>query len=206
MLRTPGSVTEASWDEIAACYDTLEARTLSPETVETWLEEWSGLEEVVSEAISSALIGYTCDTTDKAKRATHHRLVVEVAPKAEAKGVALAVKFAQLHWTRPGLEQVTARFGRAIEIFRAANVPLTSALEETATEYQSLTGGFMADWDGDRKPLPHLAPFLASPDREVRTRAFHGMVGPYVEARDQIAARTVRTWSPGHAPVRHARP
>ncbi len=188
MLRTPRSVTEASWDEIAACYDDLEARPVSPETVEAWLEEWSGLEEVVSEAISSALIGYTCDTTDEAKRATHHRLVVEVAPKAEAKGVALAVKFAQLHWTRPGLEQMTARFGRAIEIFRAANVPLTSALEETATEYQSLTGGFMADWDGDRKPLPHLAPFLASPDREVRTRAFHGMVGPYVEARDRIAA------------------
>lgn len=187
MLTTPASVTEASWDEIAACYDDLEARPLSPETVEAWLAEWSRLEEVVSEAISTAMIGYTCDTADEAKAVIHRRLVVEVAPKAEEKGVALAIKFARLNWTRPGLEQVTARFRRAIEIFREANVPLTSALEETATEYQSLTGGFTAVWDGERRPLPSLAPFLQSPERAVRERAFHGMVAPYVESRDRMA-------------------
>ena len=187
MLTTPASVTEASWDEIAACYDDLEARPLSPETVEAWLAEWSRLEEVVSEAISTAMIGYTCDTADEAKAVIHRRLVVEVAPKAEEKGVALAIKFARLNWTRPGLEQVTARFRRAIEIFREANVPLTSALEETATEYQSLTGGFTTVWDGQRRPLPYLAPFLQSPERAVRERAFHGMVAPYVESRDRMA-------------------
>ncbi len=188
MLETPASVAQASWAEIAACYDDLGARPLTAETVEAWLAEWSRLEEIVSEAISAAMIAYTCDTTDPAKQATHHRLVVEVAPKAEEKSVGLAAKFARLNWTRPGLEQMTARFRRAIEIFREANVPLASALEEAATEYQSLTGSFMADWEGEKKPLPHLAPFLQSPDRAVRERAFHGMVGPYVEARDRMAA------------------
>ena len=188
MLTTTASVTQASWDEIAACYDDLGARPLSIETVERWLADWSRLEEIVSEAIATAMIAYTCDTADEAKQATHRRLVVEVAPKAEEKSVGLAAKFARLNWTRPGLEQVTARFRRAIEIFREANVPLTSALEEAATEYQSLTGGFMAEWEGEKKPLPHLAPFLQSPDRAVRERAFHGMVGPYVEARDRMAA------------------
>ncbi len=188
MLETPAAVTSATWEEIAACYDDLMARPIDATTVEAWLEAWSRLEEAVSEAISSAMIEYTRDTADAAKQAIQRRLVIEIAPKAEEKSVALAAKFARLGWTRPGLEQMTARFRRAIEIFREENVPLTSALEEAGTEYQGLTGGFMADWDGEKKPLPHLAPFLQSPDRAVRERAFHGMVGPYVAARDQMAA------------------
>ncbi len=187
MLPTPSALATASWDEIAESFDGLLDRPLSVDTVEAWLLEWSGLEEIVSEAISAAMIAYTCDTADEAKRAAHHRLAVEIAPRAEEKSVALAAKFARLNWTRPGLEQMTARFRRAIEVFREANVPLTSALEQTGTEYTNLTGGFMADWDGASRPLPHLAPFLQSPDRHIRERAFRAMVGPYVGARDELA-------------------
>ncbi len=188
MLVAPSLIATASWDEIAESFDSLLRRPLSVATVEAWLLDWSHLEEIVSEAISAAMIDYTCDTADEAKRALHHRLAVEIAPKAEEKSVALAAKFAQLNWSRAGLEQMTARFRRAIEVFREANVPLTSALESAGTEYQNLTGGFMADWDGVSKPLPHLAPFLQSPDRAVRERAFRAMVRPYLANRDRMAA------------------
>jgi oligoendopeptidase F len=145
------------------------------------------LEEIVTEAISTAMIGYTCDTADPAKEAAHRRFTIEIAPKAEEQSVKLAAKFTALDYSRPGLEQVTARFRRAIEIFREANVPITAELEETATIYQRVTGGFLADWDGEKKPLPQLSPFLQSPDRAVRERAFRAAVAPYQAARDDLA-------------------
>ena len=89
---------------------------------------------------------------------------------------------------QPDLSAPSLRRERAIEIFREANVPLMAELEETTTEYQRITGGFLADWEGEKKPLPQLAPFLQSPDRSIREKAFRAAVAPYIAARDQLAA------------------
>jgi oligoendopeptidase F len=184
---SPAAIADASWADLAPVYDELEGRALDPTNVEDWLSQWSKFDEILTEAISSAMIAYTCDTGDPAKEAAHRRFSIEIAPKADERAVALARKFAALGYSRAGLEQMVARFRRSIEIFREANVPLLAELEETSTEYQRITGGFLADWEGEKKPLPMLAPFLQSPDRAVRERAYRASTGPYVEAHDKLA-------------------
>lgn len=186
-VTSPHAIRDSTWADLEPSFDALLERPIDRDNVEAWLAEWSRLEEIVTEAISSAMIAYTCDTADAEKEATHRRFVVEIAPKVEEKSVKLAEKFARLGYDRPGIEQMTARFRRAIEIFREANVPLIAELEEAATAYQRLTGGMLAEWDGDKKPLPQLTPFLQSADRTVRERAFRAIVGPYMAARDQLA-------------------
>ncbi|MGH7594004.1 MAG: M3 family oligoendopeptidase, partial [Gemmatimonadales bacterium] len=57
-----------------------------------------------------------------------------------------------------------------------------------AAQYQQITGGMAADWEGDRVPLPRLAPFLKRRDRGVREAAWRATMGPYVAARDELAA------------------
>ena len=187
-ITSPQAIANATWSDLEPAFDALLARPLDAGTVETWLADWSRLEEIVTEAISTAMIAYTSDTADPAKEAAHRRFVIEIAPKAEEKSVKLAERFAALGYERPGLEQTAARFRRAIEVFREANVPLTAALEEAGAEYQRTTGSFLADWNGEKKPLPQLSPFLQSPDRAVRERAFRATVAPYVAARSQLAA------------------
>ncbi len=187
-VSSPASIARATWADLEPSFDELLARPIDPGTVEAWLVDWSRLEEIVTEAISSAMIAYTSNTGDPDREAAHRRFSMEIAPKAEEKSVRLAEKFARLGWTRLGLEQMTARFRRAIEIFREANVPLAAELEEAGTEYQRITGAFLADWEGEKKPLPQLSPFLQSPDRSVRERAFRATVAPYVEARTALAA------------------
>jgi oligoendopeptidase F len=87
----------------------------------------------------------------------------------------------------PGLETTVARFRTSIDIFREANVPVFAELEEMASRYQRVTGGMLADWDGEKRPLPMLAPFLQERDRTVRERAFRATVEPYVAARGELA-------------------
>jgi len=185
--ESPAAIAGAVWADLGPVFDELLAEPVDAATVEGWLARWSRLEEIVTEAISSAMIAYTCDTGDPAKEAAHRRFSIDIAPKAEEKSVKLAEKLVAAGHVRPGLEQMVARFRRAIEIFREENVPLMAALEETSTEYQGTTGAFLADWEGEKKPLPHLAPFLQSPDRSVRERAFRATVTPYIETRDRLA-------------------
>jgi oligoendopeptidase F len=183
----PAAIAGANWSDLAPVYDELEREPVDASNVEAWLGRWSRFDEILTEAISTAMIAYTCDTGDPAKEAAHRRFSIDIAPKADERGVALAQKLVALGYTRTGIEQMVARFRRSIEIFREANVPLQADLEETSTEYQRITGGFLADWDGEKKPLPMLAPFLQSPDRSVRERAFRASTAPYVAAHDQLA-------------------
>ena len=43
------------------------------------------------------------------------------------------------------------------------------------------------EWEGEERPLPQLQPFLKSPDRAVRERAFRAATQPYMEERGALA-------------------
>jgi oligoendopeptidase F len=186
---SPAALAAAGWADVQPYYEALAQAPLDAERLIAWLSEWSRLESLLSEAASLAMIAYTCDTGDPAKEAAQLRFSTEIIPKAEEQSVRLARRLVAMSAAGPaGVETVVARFKASIDIFRENNVPLFSELEELASRYQRMTGGMMALWEGSERPLPLLTPFLQSPDRAVRERAFRGMVTPYVEQHDALAA------------------
>jgi oligoendopeptidase F len=185
---TPGTFAHATWDDVLPYYRELARRPLTAATLGGWLADWSRFESALSEAAALAMIAYTCDTDNPDKLATHLRFSGEILPRAEEQSVGLARRFVELGSVPTGLEQTAARFRRAIEIFREANVPLFTEGEHLASEYQQITGGLTAEWRGKEIPLPQLAPFLKSTDRAERERAFRLWAGPYVARRDELAA------------------
>lgn len=185
--ETSAAFAQASWDDCLAYYRALADAPLDRDTLDSWLADWSRLEELISEAASLALIAYTCDTGDPAKEAAHLRFSTEVIPKAEEQSVGLARRLVATGVVPPGLETTVARFRAAIDIFREANVPLFAELEELASRYHRITGGMLAEWEGEKRPLPLLAPFLQDPDRQVRERAYRSTVAPYVAEHVALA-------------------
>lgn len=177
----------AGWADCRPFYEALATVPLDGETLEGWLRQWSRLEELLSEAASLAMIAYTCDTADAAKQADHLRFSTEIVPNAEEQGVRLARRLVELGVVPPGLATTVARFKASIDIFREVNVPLVAELEELGTRYQQITGGMLADWEGELRPLPMLAPFLQAADRGVRERAFRATVAPYLTHRSALA-------------------
>ena len=118
------------------------------------------------------MIAYTIDTSDPEKEADHLRFSTEMLPKMEERSVELARRLVESGYRTPALETTLARFRTSIEIFREANVPIFSELEELSARYQRITGSMTVEWEGQERPLPQLQPFLKSPDRTVRERAF----------------------------------
>ena len=184
---SPSALAQSSWEDIAPFFDELAARPLPAESIEGWLREWSRLEELVTEAAARAMIAYTIDTGNRDKEADHLRFSTEVLPRMEERSVELARKLLATGHSTPELKTTLARFRTQIEIFREENVPLFAELEEHSARYQRITGSMTAEWEGVERPLPQLQPFLKSPDRSVRERAFHAASQPYIEGRKQLA-------------------
>jgi oligoendopeptidase F len=184
---SPSAFAKASWDDVAPFFDDLAARPLEPSTIEPWLAEWSRLEELVTEAAARAMIGYTIDTSDREKEADHLRFSTEVLPKMEERSVELARRLVESGHSTPELATTLARFRTQIEIFRDENVPIFAELEEHSARYQRITGSIMVEWEGTERPLPQLQPYLKSPDRAIRERAFRAATQPYIERRDELA-------------------
>jgi oligoendopeptidase F len=185
---SPSALARARWEDIAPFFDELAARQLDSDNITAWLHEWSRLEELVTEAAARAMIAYTIDTSDRDKEADHLRFSTEILPRMEERSVELARKLLATGFSTPELTTTLARFRTQIEIFREANVPIFAELEEHSARYQRITGSMTAEWEGVERPLPQLQPFLKSPDRSVRERAFRAASAPYIESRNQLAA------------------
>ena len=186
--QSPSVFAKATWDDVAPYFDELATRPIDWSTIEGWLRAWSRLEELVTEAAARAMIAYTSDTSDAAKEADHLRFSTEVLPRMEERSVALARRLVDSGYATPELKTTLDRFRTQIEIFRDENVPIFAELEEHSARYQRITGSIMVQWEGEELPLPKLQPFLKSPDRALRERAFRASSRPYIERRDQLAA------------------
>jgi oligoendopeptidase F len=184
---SPSAFAKATWGDVAPYFDDLAARALEPALIAGWLREWSRLEELVTEAAARAMIAYTVDTGDREKEADHLRFSTEVLPRMEERSVELARRLVESGYSTPALTTTLARFRTQIEIFRDENVPLFAELEEHSARYQRITGSMTVEWDGVERPLPQLQPFLKSPDRLVRERAFRAASQPYIQKHDELA-------------------
>jgi oligoendopeptidase F len=184
---SPAAFATARWEDVAPFFDELADRPLDASSIEGWLQAWSTLEELVTEAAALAMIAYTIDTSDPAKEADHLRFSTEILPRMEERSVELAKRLVQSGYSTPALATTLARFRTSIEIFREQNVPIFAELEELSARYQRITGSMTVEWEGKERPLPQLQPYLKSPDRAVRERAFRTATQPYVDQRPALA-------------------
>jgi oligoendopeptidase F len=190
ILALPDSsaaLADATWDDVAAHYDALEAAPPTRDQARAWLADWSRLEELVSEAAAVAMTTYTGNTGDAEAERRYLRFATEIQPQAEARQVALARLLMETGLDDADLAQLLTEFRGTVAIFREANVARMSQVEELSAGYQKLTGGLGVDWDGTRLTIPQLLPYLERQEREVRERAFRLGADAYLARRDELA-------------------
>ncbi|GAC1650978.1 MAG: M3 family oligoendopeptidase [Gemmatimonadaceae bacterium] len=185
--ESPAALVDATWRDIAPYYEALASAPLGLERAEEWMMTWSRLEEIVAEAGTLAMVAYTGDTADPAKEAAYLRFSAEIYPLVDEQQVRLAKRLLALGYSRPDLEVLLRQFRTDAEIFRERNVPLFSELEELSARYQKIVGGLSVEFDGARRTVPQLQPFLQSHAREVREAAFLAGADCYVARRDEFA-------------------
>jgi oligoendopeptidase F len=178
---------QARWDDLAPLYRELLEAPIAPGEVRAWLAAWSALDARVDEAYARSLVAYTGDTRDSEREAAYLRWASEIAPKLHEVRVALGRRLLPFESELPDLAVMMREIRTDVAIFREANLPRMAQLEELEAAYDKITGGLTVEWDGERKTIPALQPYLLDNDRSLRERAFRRGAGAYIEKRGEMA-------------------
>ncbi len=184
--ESPDAFATATWEDVAPYYEALATADITKAGVREWLAAWSALDELLGEAGTLAMIAYTANTGDAAAEAAHLRFAMEIYPKVDEQQVRLARRLLDSGFSERGLETTLKKFRTDAEIFREENVPRFAKLEEVEAAYEKLVGGLTVEWEGERKTIPQLQPYMQSGDRTERERAFLLGARAYVARRDEL--------------------
>ena len=177
------------WASFEPYFTELTARPLTHDNARQWLEDWSALERFLREAFSWTYIQKSLDTTDEAREQAFLDILNNVYPEAQKAAQVLKERLLALEITPEEMPDMTLALRdmrSEAEMFREENIPLQTKLAELDNEYDKLTGGLKADWDGEEKNLSQLAVFLNDRDRTVRQRAWETIAGLWLGIRPDL--------------------
>ena len=177
-------------DEVRRQYERCASLPLtSSDEVEAFLEALSELESAVAEVGERAYVGTAQDTRDEAALAAQRHFSQRILPVATEAAAAARRRLL----AAPGTAELSEYFGpflreaRAeVELFREANLPLIAEHEELKQRYDVLSGGWMAELDGERLTRPAAAAKLEEPDRDLRERAWRATWAPHLADREAM--------------------
>ena len=174
------------WATFEPFYEELQQRPLSTTNARQWLSDWSRLQELLGEASSVIYVEKTLDTSDKEKEQAFLDLVNNVWPQVQVAEQSLKERLLALDLADEDIVLMLRQLKAEAALFREENVPVLTELARLVNEYDKITGGLQADWDGETKNLSQLGVFLRHPDRAVRERAWHKTMSLWLDVRQPL--------------------
>lgn len=185
--QTIDSVDATKWSSFSSYYEELLQRPLTPETLPQWLADWSTLVRLVHESIAWVYIQKSLDTSDQQLETQFLTIVNDVVPQVAKADQALKERLLVLDEVPvEGFELVLRSLRSTAMLFREENIPLLSKIQTLNNEYDKLTGGMSLEWDGEQKNLSQLSGYLKDINRDIRERAWRGMMSLWQEKGDAL--------------------
>lgn len=186
----PSDIDPTQWESFAPRYEALMNQSLDAAAARAWLAQWSHLSDMIGEAGSVTYIESSLDTADKDREAAFLHFVEHVEPPARTADQALKERLLALG---PDADRVGDDMAESLkmmrnqaDLFRQENVPLFTELAKLGNEYDKITGGLKADWDGEEKNLNQLGFYLRDKDRAVRQRAWEAIMTLWAGQREAL--------------------
>ncbi|MCC6601683.1 MAG: M3 family oligoendopeptidase [Anaerolineae bacterium] len=177
------------WESFAPYFADLQERPLTSENLRQWLTDWSNLTRLLFEAASLIYIEKSLDTADEDKEQAFLDLINNVFPQAQVAAQALKERLLTVDPDEAALHDmalVLRNMRNEAELFREENVPLFTEVSKLENDYDKITGGLQATWDGEEKNLSQLAFFLNDKDRDVRQKAWQTIADLWLSQREPL--------------------
>lgn len=187
--RSIETINPRTWETFAPFFAELQERPLQPENLRQWLTDWSDLTRLLNEASAMIYIEKSLDTADEEKEQAFLDLINEVYPPAQVAAQALKERLLAFDPNCDALHDmmlVLRNMQNEADLFRQENIPLFTQTSKLENEYDKITGGLTAPWDGEEKNLSQLAFFLNDKDRKVRQHAWQTMADLWLSQREAL--------------------
>ncbi|MBO0780375.1 MAG: peptidase M3, partial [Ktedonobacteraceae bacterium] len=164
-----------SWAEIEPWYTELTATTLSEETLQPWMLQWSHLSELVDETLRWLEIICTQKTDDQERARRRQRFLDEIYTHVQTFDQRIVQQLLASGLEPEGFAIPLRNLRAEAEIFREANLPLLNEEKLLGVEYGNICGAQTVTWEGKEVSVTSLSPVLADPDRALREHAWRTM-------------------------------
>src|SRR5579863_1268583 len=162
-----------SWTEIELWYRELAETSLSSETLEPWLRQWSRLSALIDELNIWLEIATTRNTADETLSQRRQHFLDEIFTPAQNVDQQIKQQLLKSGLEPEGFAIPLRKLRVDAEIFRAENIPLLNEEKRLGEAYMTINGAQMAIWEGKEVPIFSLLSMIQDPDRERRERAWH---------------------------------
>src|SRR5215216_8203122 len=180
------SILALKWTDYEPYYKDLEARELSKENIEAWLNDWSTLAATVDEHYWRLYIATTVNTADKQIEDQFNKYIEEIQPLAKTAEQKLKDKLLASGLSPKSFETGLRMMRAEAEIFTEENLPLLAEEQKLTTEYNKLRGAITVIWDGEERTLTQMFPLFFETDRSVRQRAWEVTQSRLIKERRNI--------------------
>ncbi|MCP4228656.1 MAG: M3 family oligoendopeptidase [bacterium] len=175
--------------EIRAAYASLaEMPVDTKEQADAWSAAWDEVNSAISQVIAKAYFETTKDTRDEKAEAEFKRIADEVIPLAQDLDEKAKRRFLSFpaEWVPDELGIARTNAEWAVELFRENNLPLITKNINLENEYYKITGAWETEFEGEMLTPQQLKPYLESPDRAVREKAWRAQQGMHLADYDKL--------------------
>jgi oligoendopeptidase F len=180
------SILALKWSDYEPYYQELEARELSPENIEAWLDDWSTLAATVDEHYWRLYIATTVKTADKEVEEQFNKYIEEIQPAAKTAEQKLKGKLLASRLSPKSFETALRMMQAEAEIFTEENLSLLAEEQKLGTEYNKIIGSLTIIWEGEERTLTQMFPLLYETDRSIRQSAWEAAQAQLLKERQNI--------------------
>jgi oligoendopeptidase F len=180
------SILALTWSDYEPFYKELEARPLSSETIEAWLEDWSRLAATADEQYWRLYIATTVNTADKEAEEQFNDYIENIQPEVKTAEQKLKAKLLASGLSPKSFETGLRMMQAEAEIFAEENLPLLAEEQKLATEYNKIRGSLTVMWEGEERTLMQMLPLLYESDRTIRQQAWEAVQAQLRNTRQSI--------------------
>lgn len=170
--QDPAVFTSWSWADYEPFYRDLTTRSVSSNTVESFLDDWTAVSDRASEANRRLYIATTRDTSDEAAADAYHHFLNEIFPHWQQSEQTIQQKFLESDLHPEGFAVATDRMRSQTALFRDENVRLLVQEQQLDERYNQISGAQTVEWEGQELPIEQIAPLLQVLDPSTRERAW----------------------------------
>ncbi len=190
--KTTAELMSLTWADFEAMYTDVENQPVSAGNIDQWLASWSRVSECVDEQYQRLIVATSVNTVDETADKKYAEFLDNVYPNAQSHEQKLKEKLLATGLEPKGFDVPLRNMRSDTKIFREENLPLLSEEQKLSSEFDKIFGAQTVDYNGTETTVYGLSPYLQSPDRSVREKAWLLEMNRQYADRDAINALWVK--------------
>lgn len=183
---SPVEMMDWTWEQVKPYVDHLLAQPLTTDTMVEWLNNYTRLNDSLSEVYARLYLKTVQDTSDEAANANLNRFLDTIFAEIQPHVHALQRKLVESNLQPDRFELPLQRMKTDIALFREENIALILKSEKLSQAYDAIIGDQTVMWEGQETTLPQMSTVLQSNDRTKREQAWRTMLDRQLTDRDQL--------------------